>query len=259
MTFRALAIFPFAFVAVAGAVLAAVPEAAHADVLRVEIELVKLLALAGLSAGALAFERGEYLRRGWGLNAACYFFLLARDVWLVAASDAPLMSVQIGRALLIFAGNASAVVGTWTLARAWSVAGLVHPGPRGARWVAYAVASAVALLLAGPPLYDDVRKIVTGESTLYSAIPSDLGDLLALPLLAPVALTAIAVRGGKLRWPWGLLTLSLAAWLLYDAFLAMPDLFHLSGGGLRFAAELFRFLAASSACAAGLAQRLAVK
>jgi hypothetical protein len=72
-------------------------------------------------------------------------------------------------------------------------------------------------------------------------------------------MTAIAVRGGSLRWPWGLLTASLASWLLYDAILTVPEVFHLTGGGFRIAAEQFRFFAGSFAAAAGLAQRRAVR
>jgi hypothetical protein len=259
MTFRGIAAFPLVFGACAGAALALAPEAARASVLRAEIETVKVVALLGLAAAALAFERGDYLRRGWGLSAASYAFILARDAWLALSSGAPALTVQLVSATLLTAANASVVTGTWTLARAWSVAGLEPPGSRAARLAIVGGAAVLAALFAGSSLVVDVGNVVTGKSAAYWAIPSDLGDMLALPLLAPVALTAFAVRGGTLRWPWMLLTASLGAWVVYDAVLAVPEIFHLGGSGFRVAAEQFRFLAGSSACAAGLAQRRAVR
>jgi hypothetical protein len=79
-------------------------------------------------------------------------------------------------------------------------------------------------------------------------------------VLAPVALTAIAVRSGTLRWPWALLTGSLLSWLLYDAVLSLPDLLHVADSSpFRLVGEQFRLFAATSAFAAGLAQKRAVR
>jgi hypothetical protein len=255
---RAIAASPFVFVVAALALVAAVPEAARADVRYAVVEVVKLAALAGSVAAALAYSPGDYLRRGWALNAACYVALLTRDAWLFVAPGPPSPLVEALRALLVAIANASGVASTWMLARAWHVAGLELPGSPITRRTAMALSIGASLLFAGPSLFYDVRDSLAGAPDRYWTIPSDLGDLLALPVLAPVALTALATRGGSLIWPWGLYTISLLAWLLYDAVLSVPDLLNVSHDGFRAVAEVFRFLAGACACAAGLAQRRAV-
>jgi hypothetical protein len=155
-------------------------------------------------------------------------------------------------------GNAFVVVGAWTLARAWTVAGLEHPGPKGARRAVLALAIVVALAFAGPTLVVDVRDIVLGPRADFDSIASDLGDILSLPLIAPVALTALAVREGTLRWTWMLLTSSLVAWLLYDAIYTLPDYFSVSPVGYRLVSEQFHILAGAFAGVAGFTQRMAV-
>lgn len=162
------------------------------------------------------------------------------------------------RGLLVAAANACVIVGAWTLARAWSVAGLDHPGPALARRTVVGLAVLLALVFAGPPLLLDLRDLAHGSTTKLDAIASELGDILSLPLVAPVALTALAVREGTLRWTWMLLTASLLAWLVYDAVDMLPS-YHLMGAaGARLVAEQLHVLAGTCSFAAGLAQRKAV-
>jgi hypothetical protein len=259
MSYRALAAFPFVFVLVAIGLLAALPPSAHAVLLRVLVEIAKVLAFVGLGAAALVFAPGDYLRRGYGLHALCYALLLSRDLWFYATTGAPTVVVEVGRAVFITVANVVVVAGTWTLARAWGMAGLELPGTTALRRVALTLAIGASLLFAGPAVLVDVRLSVGHPDHIWTVL-SDLGDLLALPVLAPVALTAIAVRSGTLRWPWALLTGSLLAWLLYDAVLSLPDLLHLADGApFRLAGEQFRLFAATSAFAAGLAQKRAVR
>jgi hypothetical protein len=251
---------PLACAALAATILALLPAESRPLALHVLAEVVKLLALLGLGAGALVFDRTDYLRRGWGLLAVCYAFLLGRDAWLITTPGGASTGVEIGRGLLVVAANACAVAGAWTLARAWGVAGLEHPGSRAAQRVAIAVAVLASLLFAGPSFAVDLRDTFSGHPGYFWAVASDLGDLLALPVLAPVAMTALAVKDGSLRWPWGLLAASLAAWLLYDAVLTVPEVVAgLDVRSFRLAADCVRVFAATSACAAGLAQRRAIR
>jgi hypothetical protein len=68
-----------------------------------------------------------------------------------------------------------------------------------------------------------------------------------------VLLTAIAMRGGVLTWPWALMTASLILWLLYDA---VSILEHALPGhdAARIARETCRALACATEFAGGLAQ-----
>ena len=258
MTYRSLAVFPLVFAALAAALTVLVPADLRGVVVQVAVDASKALALVGMTAAALAFARGDYLRRGWGVWAACYAFLLGRDAMLLAAGHVSPAAYDGVRGALVTAGNACVVVGAWTLARAWTVAGLEHPGSKGARRAVIATTIVVALGFAGPTLVVDVRDVILGPGRDFGSIASDLGDILSLPLIAPVALTALAVREGTLRWPWMLLTSSLLAWLFYDAIYTLPDSLSLAPGGFRLVSEQFHILAGALAGAAGLAQRKAV-
>lgn len=259
MSYRAIAVSPLLFLLLSLAAVGLAPEAARPEVRHALVELVKAAALVGCAAGALAYAPGDYLRVGWGLTACCYLLLLSRDAWIAFAPAAPSPAVEALHVLIITAANACGVYGTWRLARAWHVAGFEHPGPAFARRAVVAAAVLASLVFAGPSLFVDLRAALSGVPGSYWTVPSDLGDLLALPLVAPVALTALAVRGGALRWPWGLLTASLLAWLLYDAVLTIPELIAVDPTGYRPVAECFRLLAGAFACAAGFAQRRVVR
>jgi hypothetical protein len=249
---------PLVFVAFTAALAALVPASTRAAVVQGEVDVSKLLACAGMAAAALAFGRGDYLRRGWGSWAGCYALLLGRDAVLLLGGSVSVGVFEGVRGALVTAANVCVVVGAWTLARAWSVAGLEHPGSKAARRAVVGVAVLVALVFAGPTLFVDMRELVLGRGVAFDSIASDLGDILSLPLIAPVALTALAVREGTLRWPWTLLTASLLAWLVYDAVYTLPDYLSVAPAGYRLVSEQFHILAAVCAGAAGLAQRKAV-
>jgi len=258
MTYRSLALSPLVFVACTAALAALVPAGVRDTVVQGEVDVSKLLACAGMTAAALAFDRGDYLRRGWAVWAACYACLLGRDAMLLVNGRVSPWLYDVTRGVLVTAGNVFVVLGAWTLARAWTVAGLEHPGSKGQRRAVIALAIAVAVAFAGPTLVVDVRDIVLGPRADFDSIASDLGDILSLPLIAPVALTALAVREGTLRWTWMLLTSSLVAWLVYDAVYTLPDYFSVAPLGYRLVSEQFHILAGALAAVAGLTQRMAV-
>ena len=74
-------------------------------------------------------------------------------------------------------------------------------------------------------------------------------------MLAPILLTAVALRGGLLMWPWGLVTASLAAWLCYDATIGLGPHLGLAADTQAVIANSFRMLATFLNLSAGLAQR----
>lgn len=256
MSYRTIAVAPFALTALAViAAWFALPEPLRPAAQQIAVDVSKLLALVGMAAAALAFERGDYLRRGWGTWAFAYVCLLGRDAMLLAQDHVSTGVFEGTRGALVTAANVCVVLGAWTLARVWGVAGLEHP--RSARRAILALAIAAVLLFAGPTLALDVRDFVRTSGVHFESIASDLGDMLSLPLIAPVALTALALQGGTLRWPWQLLTMSLVTWLVYDAVWIAPDYFSLPAG-TRNASEVLHVLAGMCAFAAGLAQRKTV-
>jgi hypothetical protein len=246
--YRTLAIIP-SLVGLAFVVAASV--APSAVLFRADVEIVKVLALLGCLAAALAFERGDYLRRAWFFTGACLFLLLVRDLTVLSPSTP--RSVQ---SALVIAANACSIIGTWLMARAWHVAGLDLMESETKRRAFVLAGVVVALLIGGGAIVVDVRAIVRGDLAALVPLASDLGDFVSLCLIAPMAMTAVAMRGGVLRWPWGLFTVSQVCWLFYDASNVLRT--QMPGNSSHIFNELFRTLACMYLCVAGLAQRRAV-
>lgn len=257
MSYRSIAVAPFGLTLIVIVAWFVVPAPLRPAAQQIGVDVSKALALAGMAAAALAFERGDYLRRGWGVWAFAYVCFLGRDAMLLAQHRLSTGVFEGTRGVLVTAGNACVVFGAWTLARVWGVAGLEHPGSRSAKRAILALAIAAALVFAGPTLAVDARDFVRTSGLSFGLVASDIGDMLSLPLIAPVALTALALQGGTLRWPWQLLTTSLVTWLLYDAVYVAPDYVPLPGG-TRDVSEALHVLAGMCAFAAGLAQRKTV-
>jgi hypothetical protein len=246
--FRTLVLLP-GVLAIAFVIAGALAGDALGAVLTAEAETAKTIALGGCIAGALAFDRGDYLRRAWTFSGVCYLLLLLGDALRLGA--APAMSVLGVIAVL---ANVASVGGTWMLARAWRLAGIEEDDRARARGRLLFVGGAVlALAITGFPFVRDVRSLVGGDATAIVDVASDLGDTICLALVAPVLQTALAMRGGVLRWPWGLLTASGVAWIAYDAtssiVVHMPWL---------VVAEALRGLACALVLSAGIAQRMVV-
>lgn len=225
--------------------------------LRTEIEMVKALALVGSWAAALQFERGDYLRRAWFLIGGCMALLLLRDLTLAPLGFAAMgeRNLDILRGVLVVAGNLSQVVGTWILARAWKVADLTLPGSQRGRWAVVAGAIVLSSAFAGPAVVTSTNRVLGGDLTALAGAASALGDMISLCLIAPLLLTALALRGGLFARPWALITICYVAWLLYDAVLVLGPLLGLSTDGTRTGSELFRALGCTFGFTAGLAQR----
>ena len=256
MKYRALAVLPL-LLALVLAVTSLSAGSNMVTALRVGDELGKVLSVAGALAAAMAFERGEYLNRAWLIYGSCYVLLLVNDGLRISGVGGE--SMVLARGLIVAAANGCSVTGTWMLARAWSVAGLDEEGSdRGRRRLMFAGAAVLALAITGWLLVGDVRALIAGDTQALISIASDLGDTFTLALVAPVMHTALAMRGGLLRWPWGLLTASGVAWIAYDASSGLVDARHLGPGLALVASESLRVMANGWVFSAGVAQRLAL-
>jgi hypothetical protein len=219
----------------------------------------KLVALFGCLVAALAFPARDALFRGWILQAATFALLVQRDAilhrGLLGPLDAPHVAA-IESALLVTA-NGCGLIGTWFLARAWHVPGTELPGAAAMRAVLRTAAIVLALFITAPSLWVNVEEILGGSLQAASGAVTVIVDAAALAMIAPVALTVIALRQESVGWPWALLTASLVAWLCYDASIAVRALVGSRGPALGVTAEMFRVFACTAAGMAGLAQRRA--
>lgn len=257
MNFRRLAVLPLLAGLVPTLIMLGIEVARTRQIaLRVEIETVKLLGLTGSIIAARSFDRGQHLRRAWLLNGSCYGFLLLRDllygVWLVRESGEPSQYLE---ALIVLIANAGAVTGIWMLSRTWIVAGIDLPWSPLRREIVRWLGIVVGLAIAGPSLVFSIDGAMKGEVRALVYVVSSAGDIVTLALIVPVLLTTLALRGGLLSWPWGLMTASQFGWLLYDATGTIGLFMHMEPRTATMWSEIFRALACTYCFAAGLAQR----
>ncbi len=262
MRYWTLVLVPFLWAALMLAghlALAGTP--ADAVFMRTQLELAKALALAGGLVAALGFGRGEYLRRAWLLIGGCMALLLLRDLTLLPpiAGALPPRTMATVRGLIVVAGNVSQIWGTWILARAWKVAALQLPVSRAVQLRLTIGLIVVVAAVTAPGVVENVSRIGAGEPEALAGLASALGDGLALCLIAPLLLTALALRGGLFGWPFSLLTASYVAWLLYDSTVALGSSMGLDPAARRSISEAFRALGCLLGFSAGLAQRFVVE
>lgn len=262
MRYRAFVWFPLAWGAaflLGDALLHGQP--AYPYFLRTQLELAKALALLGALIAAFALERGDYLRKAWLFIAGCMGLLLLRDLTLVPSGLLVVEPerLEVARSLMVVAANVSQVVGTWMLARAGQRAGLGLPLSPSAQRLVVVAAVVLSAAVAGPGVVANASRVMAGDLGAMTSVASSLGDAISLCLIAPMFLTALALRGGLIGWTWTLLTASYVAWLFYDALLVLGPGLGLGPRGVRTLSEVFRALGCTFGFTAGLAQRAVVQ
>lgn len=227
----------------------------------VEIAAAKFLALVGCVVAASSYRRGEYLHLAWTLVGLDYGLLFAKDLLFGKTVRLPSLAggdAELARAACVIVANAAGVIGSWMMARVWHVAGIALPGSKASQRAALAVGVAIAVAVVGWGAWKDLQQTLTGDRESLIGLASDIGDIISFSLIAPILLTAIAMRGGTVGWSWALITASNLAWLLYDVTWSFERYWHASPVMVRTAAELWRGLACTMAFSAGLSLRWAI-
>jgi hypothetical protein len=253
--FRALIGIPIASAAILVLALALVGRD-RAELYRAEIAIAQALGFWGCLAAALIFDKGDYLRRAWGLQMICYGLIFAGDLTLTTGMFSNRPWTALANGILTLTANASAMGGTFFLARTARVAGIQMPGSNVTRRVLSMGALAIALAAAGPAALVSARQVLHGDQGGIMFFASCMGDIFCFAMIAPLLLTTVAMRGGLLAWPWGFMTASGLAWLTYDGVQTLsPILLGISAEAARPVSEVARCLACTCAFSAGLAQR----
>jgi hypothetical protein len=172
------------------------------------------LSVVGCVLAARAFEPGAHLRRVWTLLAISGGGIAVQYALGLLPRDLLVDSLRLGTTAVV---NLSSAWGLWLLARTIHVAGLAPPGGRFGRGFALAVTFVVAATVAGPGWIVSVHSFL-GAPGPAAARPVIGGavDIFAMVLIAPVGLTAVALRGGTLSRPWTLLALNSLCFLLLN-------------------------------------------
>ncbi len=257
--FQVLALATLAAALVPAALSVSMPDPRHlAGAFSAWALAVYLWAATGTLLAATTFAPGDAMRPGWLLLSASYLVLLPARL-VTGAAMGGLGEAAAARAPALVASlsvlsGALGLVGFLALVRAWNAAGL-DLTTRASRVALRLAALAAALALAGPDLVERFPAAAAGDPLAVTDVVTDLLDGALFVVAAPVLRAALAMGGGLVAWPWGLLTLSLLAWLGYDAAVLWGDALSLAPRTGRVVEESMRTLGACAAFSAGMAQR----
>ncbi|HEY4576032.1 MAG TPA: hypothetical protein VIJ26_18775, partial [Thermoanaerobaculia bacterium] len=223
MRFRSLAAFPLLY-AVLFIVIAAIAWSLQGGVALASFTfsqriLVRVLATVGCFAAVSCFERGDHLRSAWLWLGGGTIVILIRDLLRLFPGFAPQggdPKAQIVVTALGILSNLALLAGIWMLSRSWKMAAITLPGGRSGFGVVAVATAVIALTVTGPGAYTHLQELARGDWSSLVLVVSAVVDIITLCLITPLLLTAISLRGSLFAWPWGLLTASQLAWLLYD-------------------------------------------
>jgi hypothetical protein len=244
MSHRTLTILTTLLAAAGAAVLVLVSaETRHRISLYLGLATVAASSLACIVA-ARHIGIGDRLGQAWLSLGIGQGFLTAMGIVLGVGVDVAhgSLAIRLLQPSLILGANVFHVLGCVQLARVWSGTGLEPEG----RWLAVLLSIVVSLAVAGPGAWHDVTTLHENKLAGLAPLFSDLGDIVSLIIIGPLAATAVALRGGALAWPWTLLTVSSLVWLVCDASNHFGPLQAPVGAAAIFVANLFTVAAAWS-------------
>lgn len=176
---------------------------------------------AGVAAGRFAWWH-EHVGRAWALFSLEFLLLLVNFILRRTAPDA---TVALHGTLI--AANLAQIAAYWLMARVLAAAGLSHLISPLKRIVLTIAALAFAILLCNASLLAQWNALRSGNAQPGSLV-SVLADVITFTLIAPLAMSTVALRGGQLSRIFGLLTLSVAGWMINTGASSIVALF---GGG----------------------------
>ena len=184
---------------------------------------ILLYALAAIAAGTAAAKFAwwhEHAGRAWALFSLEFLLLLINYVLRRTAPDAALTL----NATLILA-NVAQIAAYWLMARVLAAAGLGYLMSKAKSVLVTAGALAIAIALCHASLLTQWQSLRSGHLQPGSLI-SVLADVITFTLIAPLAMNTLALRGGRLSWIFGFLTVSVFGWMLNTGaptFASSPD------------------------------------
>ncbi len=163
-----------------------------------------LAALAAAKFGWLS----QHLGRAWTLFSLEFLLLLVNYIVRRTAPDASL-ALDVS----LIGANLAQLSAYWLMARALTSAGIGYLTSRSKKILLTLGALAFAVLLCNASLLAQWETIRAGNVRIGSLV-SVVSDVITFTLIAPLAMSTFALRGGQLFWIFGYLTISVFGWML---------------------------------------------
>lgn len=221
---------------------------------RVVLILVALTTALSAFLTSRYFAREDRLFACWFLIGTGYSLAALRYLLRIITLINGMTFDQTMLNAFLIAQNLAIAVALLLFVRAWHATGLAAPGSRSTQLMMIFAGIIVAIVVGGFPL---LRGFASASSDGVLFV-STLGDMAGIALIVPLALSALAMRGGLLMHTWVYLAASEAVWLVYDLWYALrpavlaPNTVRGIEEGIRVVAILFAF-------AATVAQRRAIR
>jgi hypothetical protein len=171
-----------------------------------------LLALVAICAAITANRFrwwGDYAGRAWTLFCIAYTLLAASEVVRRFLPE----RFSNARETLVLIANLAIIGAYWLFARSMHAAGLDYDGSQTKRIAVIVLAVLLAALLCSSSVMGELTEIRAGNARPGSLV-SVLADMITFVLVAPLLLTAFALRGGRLFWMFALLTAGTFGWMV---------------------------------------------
>ena len=186
------------------------------------------------------FSAGDRLLVCWLLVGSGYLFSAIRHgVRLYSYLDPSIALPPAANTTLAILQNIAIAIALLLFVLAWRATGLTGPLSKGGQFISILAGIVIAVAVGGYPLMQSLTTKGADPILLVSTI----GDIVGLSLIVPLALPALAMRGGLLMHTWIYLALSEVAWLLYDLWWAVQPQSTAILEAFRLAAVLFAFIA----------------
>lgn len=251
---KRLAVIPFVFGAVAALGMFLDPDRG-AMYHRAVVILAALATAISAFITTARFSREDRLFACWLLIGSGYSLAALRYVLRVITLLTGATFNQIMLNAMLILQNLAIVVALWLFVRAWRATGLAAPGSPAVRALWVVVGILVAVVVGGFPL---ARGFANADADIVLFV-STLGDMIGIALIVPLAMPALALRGGSLMHTWVYLAASQGTWLLYDIWYAIRPSLGLDLPTGRGIEEGIRVVAILFALAASVAQRRAIR
>lgn len=241
-----------------GALLALAGIAFDADTASRFHRLILVIALIATGVSAFIttskFSSGDRLWKSWLLISLGYAISAVRHGTRLIGYFVPSVTLPVSVAnALVIAQNVAIALALLLFVMAWRATGLTAPVSRGAQIASTTIGVAVAVFVGGYPLV----KAMTAAEPNITLLVSTAGDIVGFGLIVPLALSALAMRGGLLMHTWVYLAASEVSWLLYDVWWSVQPPVATNVGNAIL--EAFRMMAVLFACIATVAQRRAMR